>query len=93
METHTILNPVRTANTVALAERIIATLDESPDLFARGKVTADAVAEFGPAVWALVNSRVPDLDGEVGRKRPISEVTAAVVVGMLAMRASIATLA
>ena len=75
----TIPHPVATANRVALANRIVAALDAMPDLFAAGAPSAVAVAQFGPTIWNAINA-------ELGRDRPISPMTVAMVTGILAAR-------
>lgn len=82
----TIQHPVATANRVALAQRIVAVLDANLGLFAAGEPTSHAVAQFGPVLWADINRQVADVDGTVGRARPISDLTIATVVGLLAAR-------
>lgn len=72
-------HPVATANRVALANRIVETLDSNPGLFASGAPSALAVAQFGPSLWEVVNN-------SLGRERPISPLTVAVVIGILAAR-------
>ena len=79
MNTTAVPHPKATANRVALSHQIVGVLDASPGLFAAGHPTSLAVSQFGPAVWADVNA-------VLGRTRPISPMTVAVVVGLLAAR-------
>lgn len=72
-------HPSATANRIALANEIVAVLDENPGWFAAGRPSSFAVEQFGPDLWAVINHAL-------GRDRVISPMTVAVVIGILVGR-------
>lgn len=70
-------HPAAIRNRVAKARRIVAAIDSMPDIFA--DVTADVLAELSPTGWALLNT-------VAGETRPLSDLTIATVIGMVAAR-------
>lgn len=79
-------HPVVTRNRVALARDIVALLDATPGLFAAGRPTSMAVAQFGPTVWSDIH-RALSVDRPISGK-VFSANTISVVVGLLAARES-----
>lgn len=71
-------NAKATVNRQAKAVRVIEFMEGNPQIFG-GRLSPDAVASYGPEVWALTNALM-------GEGRPMSPLTISMVVGMLTVR-------
>ena len=72
------IHPVASANRVAKAQRVVAFMDEHESIFG-GPVSASTAADFQAATWRLINEAM-------GEQRPMSDLTVATVIGLLAGR-------
>lgn len=75
--TATSTHPVAIRNRINKAQRVVAFIDANPTIFSG--VGTDVVATFGPETWSLINRAL-------GETRPLSNLTIATVLGILAGR-------